>query len=176
MLDFLNRIPGSKQAKIIGFIVIACIAAYGALFLAAGAPSDPMAESSTSPASTTFFIFDVIVKLGIVLLLIAASAYLLRRWKGGAPTGVSHQIILKETVHLSQRQTLHLVQVGEETFLIGATDQSLTLLAPVETQEAEETPKSVPAQDIDFLSLLRGKMAFASKDPAASDHSTNTLD
>jgi len=61
-----------------------------------------------------------------------------------------------ETVRLSPKQALHLVTVGDRQLLIGATDQNVSLLTPV---ELDLTPLEVHAQPpvvkADFASLLQ---------------------
>jgi flagellar biogenesis protein FliO len=79
--------------------------------------------------STAGLVFEVILKLGVVLVLIYASLYFLRRWQVGRPGGLPPQVTILETTRLSPRQALHLVRVGSQVMLIGATDHSLALLS-----------------------------------------------
>lgn len=102
-----------------------------------GAPADPLGSGGA--------LVGVILKLGLVIALIYASLYLLRRWQGGTFTARQKQVAVLETTRLSPRQALHLVRAGGQVFLIGATDQSVTVLAEVEpTPEAEAAPQAVP--------------------------------
>jgi flagellar biosynthetic protein FliO len=82
--------------------------------------------------STAALGLEVVFKLGIVVLLIYASLYLLKRLQAGTATGKRKQLAVLETARLSPRQALHLVQVGDQVLLIGATDQSLNCLLEVE--------------------------------------------
>ncbi len=112
-------------------------------------------------------LWEVYLKLGLVLLLIYGGLYayrhgmeaVSRRRVGvgavGAEAGAAgagaragarvvaalsflqhaeRQITILETRRLAPRQALHLVKVGSQTFLIGATDQNLTTLAQVVTE------------------------------------------
>jgi flagellar biogenesis protein FliO len=45
-------------------------------------------------------------------------------------------VTLLETTRLSPRQALHLIRAGGQMYLIGATDQGVTLLAEVEPAPA----------------------------------------
>jgi flagellar biosynthetic protein FliO len=107
--------------------------------------------------STPFYFVDVFVKLIGVLLLIVASSIVFRRWvRPGFSGKAAHQLHLLETVRLSPKQALHLVSIGDRQLLIGATDQSVSLIAHVEQNlnipEAEPiNTKPVP----DFGSVLQ---------------------
>jgi flagellar biogenesis protein FliO len=73
----------------------------------------------------------------VVVLLIYLTLYVLRRWQVGRPGRLPRQVTILETTRLSPRQALHLVQVGKQVMLIGATDNSLALLSEeVELVEA----------------------------------------
>jgi flagellar protein FliO/FliZ len=88
--------------------------------------SDPL-------GSTPFYFVGVFVKLIGVLLLIAASAVIFRRWFQPGFNGKStRQLQLLETVRLSPKQALHLVSIGDQQLLIGATDQNVSLITQVE--------------------------------------------
>jgi flagellar biosynthetic protein FliO len=96
---------------------------------ATGIASDPFASSSS-------ILVSVLVNLGLIIALIYGSLYLLRRWQGNGFAKSHKQIAVLESTRLSPRQALHLVRVGEQTLLIGATDAGLTLLTEVEVRAA----------------------------------------
>jgi flagellar biogenesis protein FliO len=57
---------------------------------------------------------------------------------------------------LSPKQALHLVSVGDQQFLIGATDQSVTLISPVEVNLDPSRAEAANSQPgLDFGSLLQ---------------------
>ncbi len=100
-------------------------------------------------------VLDVIFKLGIVVVLIYVSLLLLKRWQdagGKMPGGIlsmrmkERQLTVLETTRLSPRQALHLVKVGSQTVLIGATDQALTLLTEVDDLPAPAIPDQTTAK------------------------------
>jgi flagellar biosynthetic protein FliO len=122
-------------------------------------------ESPTDPlGSTPLYFVGVFIKLIGVLLLIVASAAIFRRWKNLGPKGGSvRQLHLLETVRLSPRQALHLVAIGDQHILIGATDQSIALITPVEASLSFPTEEASQSQSVPvFSSLLQ---AFNSQLP-----------
>ncbi|MBL8055359.1 MAG: flagellar biosynthetic protein FliO, partial [Anaerolineales bacterium] len=111
------RRPLLGAAGLVGLVLLGAVAGGGASAEGEGA------------LDTGRLVVDVLVKLGLVLVLIYASLYLLRRWQGGALGGTglfaprTRQVTLLETTRLSPRQALHLVRAGGQVFLLGATDQ-----------------------------------------------------
>jgi flagellar biogenesis protein FliO len=113
----------------------------GILVLAA----DLGARASASPGSVTEAggVVDTVglglsalFKLCLVLGLLYASLGLYKRYRGAIPGIQGRQITILESSRLSPRQAVHLIQVRDQTLLIGATDQGLTLLAEIEAQPA----------------------------------------
>lgn len=100
------------------------------------------------------FYLGVFVKLVAVLLLFVGGAVILRRWQSGRHGGrLTRQLRVVESVRLSPRQALHLVEVGNRRLLIGATDQTIAFLSAVENDELPGCPEdSIP---LDFGSVLR---------------------
>jgi flagellar biosynthetic protein FliO len=115
-------------------------------------------KTATDPLeSTPFYFVGVFLKLIGVLLLIVASSVIFRRWFQPGFNGKStRQLHLLETVRLSPKQALHLVSIGDQQLLIGATDQNVSLITqvepgmiPTETDSIEVKPAS------DFGSFLQ---------------------
>lgn len=108
------------------------------------------------PASDFGLAARVLLNLGLVVGLIYGSLYLLRRWQGGAlGARPARQLAVLETTRLSPRQAVHLIQVGERTLLIGATDQAVTLLVEVQPQPEVE-PELTPTDELQpFVETLR---------------------
>jgi flagellar biogenesis protein FliO len=80
-----------------------------------------------------------------------------RRWlQPGLNGKTTRQMRLLETIRLSPKQALHLVLIGDQKLLIGATDQNVSLIAPIEDSlfpiTAEE---SQPQPGVDFGSMIR---------------------
>jgi flagellar biosynthetic protein FliO len=93
--------------------------------------------NTTSPTqdplgSTPFYFLSAFVKLMAVLLLIVGSSVIFRRWlQPGINGKTARQMRLIETIRLSPKQALHLVLIGDQKLLIGATDQNVSLIAPI---------------------------------------------
>lgn len=109
--------------------------------------------------------FNLFLQLGGVLALILGGAYLTKYFQKKIQSRSTRQLAVTESIRLSQRQALHLIQAGEHYYLVGATDQSLTLITPVELKaEAEALPELAPAATHtpvpDFMSLLAAKLNF----------------
>ncbi len=82
---------------------------------------------------------SVFLKLAVVVLLMVAAAWIMRRLQGGSWKAVERQVKVIETTHLSPRRAIHLVQIGDRKLLIGATDQAISLLTEIDDQPAEAT-------------------------------------
>ena len=151
----------TPRQKLTAALLTFSLLATGLLFALTGT-----SEASTDPlGSTPLYFVGVFVKLVGVLLLIFASAAIFRRWKNLGPKGGNvRQLHLLETVRLSPKQALHLVSIGDQRILIGATDQAIALITPVEAGSdfpAEEASQAQPVPV--FSSLLQ---TFNSQLPA----------
>lgn len=107
--------------------------------------------------STPLYFASAFIKLLVILLLILVSASLARRWvQRGLHGNPARQMRLLETVRLSPKQALHLISVGEQQLLIGATDQGIALIAQVEpNSDAAPAEMTNPRAALDFGSLLQ---------------------
>jgi flagellar biosynthetic protein FliO len=154
----------TPQKKLTAALLVFSLFATAIFFIVSGS-----AETSSDPLeSTPLYFVGVLVKLIGVLLLIVIMAVLFRRWMYLGPQGKAgrlRQLRLLETVRLSPKQTLYLVAVGDQQLLIGATDQSISLLSPIEssfdTDTNALTPLSMQADGtqlkpgLDFGSLVQ---------------------
>jgi len=134
----------AAQKWFIGLLTFSVLAT-AALFSLTDSPSvadDPL-------SATPFYFLGALVKTIIVLLLIVGCSILLRRWtQNGAGAASVRQMRTLETLRLSPKQTLHLVAVGGQTLLIGATDQTVSLIAPIEGNPASPS-------NVDFGAMIR---------------------
>lgn len=98
-------------------------------------------------------LFDILLKLGFVLLLIFVSVGVMRYFQNKAIGQPARRMSVKESLRLSSRQVIHVVKVGSQELLIGATDQSINFLTEldpelesdsenVEISNAEVSPNS----------------------------------
>ncbi len=154
-MPFLKRLPAWAW----GLVFLGVL---GAAALAATPDTSAASNPNIStPFETAGMALGVFLKLALVIALIYASLYLLRRWKGILPGAPVRQLAVMETLRLSPRQSLHLVKVSDRLVLIGATDQNLSLLTEVKGElEPETSPKQAafapiePAPAADFKSML----------------------
>jgi flagellar biogenesis protein FliO len=113
-----------------------------------------MTQSDT--LSTAGLFLSIFLKLGLVLLLIYSGLIILRRIQLNKSPLRRKYINVLETSHLSPHRAIHLIQVGQVTFLVGATDQNIHLLSKIDdpeihqtllqsSSEGEEKPVTVPA-------------------------------
>ena len=139
-----------KWTAILTVVGLICTVALLSLNGNAETPRDPL-------GSAPLYFASAFIKLVVVLLLIVVSALFARRWLQPGIHGKSvRQMRLMESVRLSQKQALHLVSIGDQQFLIGATDQNVTLISPVEVN-ANPAPVEAtnPKPSLDFGSLLQ---------------------
>ena len=151
-----------KQKLTVALLVFGVLSTVGLMVMtgASGTGSDTL-------DSTPFYFVGVFAKLIVVLLLIVASSIIFRRWLQPGMTGKkARQVQLLETVRLSPKQAIHLVSIGGQQLLVGATDQNISLLTQVELDlpSAESEPTN-PQPSTDFASLLQG---FNFRSPDAS--------
>jgi flagellar biosynthetic protein FliO len=143
----------SKKQKLSASLLAFSLIATGLLFAAGGGSS-----TSTDPlGSTPLYFAGAFFKLLIVLLLIVGSSIILRRWQQSGPSGKSiRQMRLLETVRLSPKQALHLVVIGDQKLLIGATDQNVSLISSIEYSINSAPIEEAPVQPgLDFGALLQ---------------------
>lgn len=150
-----------KQKWMAALFVFSILSTLGLMAIkGAGTAGDPL-------ASTPFYLIGVFLKLIIVLLLIVASSVIFRRWLQPGTSGKrTRQVQLVETVRLSPKQAVHLISVGGQSLLIGATDQAISLLTQVELDLP--VPEQESAAGPDFASLLQGSN-FRSPDASAKN-------
>ncbi len=135
-----------------GSAILACIVLIG--FLVNPGQDASSAASTADPLqSPTGLAFNIFLKFSIVLGVIYLAYYLLRRWQGKRVGVNARQLVLKETLHLSPRRSIHLIQAGNRVLLVGATDQAVSFLAEIDPSlNAQIVPTA--AQPVDFASLL----------------------
>ncbi len=104
--------------------------------------SERVDASEQAPLGSASLVLDWILKLAFFLSLLFVGLYFARRWQRGASGVASRRVQILESRHLSPKQAVHLISADGRTFLIGATDQSLTLLS--EIQVGQKT-NSIPA-------------------------------
>lgn len=156
----------SQKQKLTAALLVFSLLSTVALFAMNGSAGNTPDPIGSSP----FYFLGVFVKLIGVLLLILASSVVFRRWlQPGFYGKATRQLHLLETIRLSPKQALHLVSIGDQQLLIGATDQNVSLIAHVEQSvntPMVDTINSKP--DADFGSLLQTLNYQTSKDSTKS--------
>lgn len=82
---------------------------------------------------------DVLLKLGLVIALVYASAWLLRRGPFAASLRDArrHPLELVDTLSLGPQRAVHLIRVGRRSFLVGSTASQITRLGELDEEEME---------------------------------------
>lgn len=116
-------------------------------------------ENTAVNVVDSFSLFKMFISLGFVLGLILVSAWLLRRWQGARVSGTgSGGLAVLTSLPIGDRKYLMVVAVGEKSFLVGVTPQSISMLGEVDFS----TPTAPPAGE-DFAGLLRRAWPRAKK-------------
>lgn len=157
-------------------IMVVSVGALGLLFAWANSnlpTTEVMADGTPDQLSSPFYFFGVFLKLIGVLLLLFGIAYFVRRWKGNSQTtqAAKSQMKVIESLRLSPRQALHLIKAGDQVFLVGATDQNLTLVSEVDVTDdlaVEMQTSSVPTPALDFGKIFSNKLKQTDSKDAAS--------
>ena len=113
----------------------------------------PIPEGSSSPAELSGGAGGTLLRLGLGLIvvvgLIAAVWYVMKRIQRSRypaldERGGSSVIDVLATTSLGPNRTLHLVRVGEEIVLVGATDHSVNAVARIGVEDAAGLTEVVP--------------------------------
>ncbi len=126
-----------------GLVLVGLFAAIWALNSRMAPP--PPTTSASVGSNTTELAVDILVKLSLIVGLIYGALWVVRRWRGANLRSGAKKIDVLETVHLSPRRAIHLVQAGDREVLIGATDQNITFLSEVNTSPSIGVEQPVPA-------------------------------
>lgn len=102
----------------------------------------------------TTLALGVFLRLILVVIAIYIAAMLFRRWQTGTLKRPDRQLSLLETLQLNPRRAIHLVRAGEQVFLIGATDQSISILGQVPSPKDAETQTEPGLDDLNFSQHL----------------------
>lgn len=135
----------------------------GAFCYQALVPERTASGASDPFLNPTALALDVFWKFGIIVFLIYLGSLVLRKWQGGQTNRAVRQLAVLETLQLSPRRSLHLVQAGNQILLIGATDQSLALISEVTPRtETGEATAPVPATPVHAPATPAVSSSFAS--------------
>lgn len=166
-----------KRITWVLILMVVSVGAMGLIFAWANSnlsttSTEMMADGTPDQLSSPFYFVGVFLKLLGVLLLLFGIAYFVRKWKGTSEVTQStkNQMQMIETLRIAPRQALHLVKAGEQVFLIGATDQQLSLVSEVDLTEELSTvlEKSSAETAVSFGKIFSNKMKQTDSKDAAS--------
>lgn len=123
------------------------------------------AASQEPPIYVTALNF--IFRLALVLALAYGTIYALKRFtnlKNSAGAGRRHIRVVENSM-LAANRSLHLVEVGAKTYLVGSTPGQVNLIAEMESQDLPEAPVEEAAG---FKSQLAGFLGGQSSDPTSA--------
>lgn len=163
VITILNRLPNwAVVVGVLAFIVI------GALLMMdtrqpAASPALPVGGDNPANDPTTLAL-GVFLRLILVVIAIYIGAMLLRRYQNANARGKERQLALLETLHLNQRRAVHLVRAGDQVFLIGSTDQTVSLIGQVTS--ATDGRAGLGMDDLSFSDHLE---IAHQKDPGSAE-------
>jgi len=136
-LAWLNRQP--RWVVVVGVVVFLIVGAWLMSDLSSPAGGAVVPGMAADPTlDSTALALGVFLRLILVVAAIYIAAMLFRRWQNGGSKRGGRQLAVLESLHLSQRRSVHLIRAGEQVFLIGATDQAVTLLGQIPPQAGVE--------------------------------------
>lgn len=146
-----------KMLSYVGyFLAVALLFGLAWWSVAQGKQTERSEADTPYALDTTLMIVQMVFKILLVFALMFLLFAALRKWQNWHPGGTHKRLAVIETIRLSQRQAIHLVQVDARQFLIGATDQSLTLISELDnTEQTAAVTMSNQNQPGSFDSLVR---------------------
>lgn len=152
----------SKKQKLIVSLLAFSLLATGVLLSLGDSTNTARDPIGSSP----FYFLSAFIKLMAVLLLVVGSSVIFRRWvQPGLHGKKVQQMQMLETIRLSPKQALHLVLIGDQKLLIGATDQNVSLIAPIHDHPVpvQESPSQ---SGLDFESMIQSfDLDYSSENP-----------
>lgn len=154
IIVYLRKLP---RWALIGITVGAIVLLGGAMFLLL--PQTSPSPGDVSYVNSTGFAFSVFLKLGVVVLIIAGIAIVIRQMQVKGQATSTKLVGIIETVHLTPHRTLYLVSIDNQKILIGATDQTITNLYQLSNSENETQHQQIPTSQnfSDFLDKAKNK-------------------
>ena len=128
-----------------------------AIVLASALGNSTPVETSPFEANPVWTTISFIIKLAVVIGLIYVVMFFAQRWRGSMKIISNNKINLLETFRLSPKQSLHLIKVGEDVMLLGATDQGINLISNIDSETLSldaQTQTGDAAGDASFQKLF----------------------
>ena len=132
-------------------------AGLGLLFALVAAISMLLFAGESALGITPGLALELTVKFAVVLGLIYATAWGLRRlWGTGYwPAKKGRPLELLDTLPLSQQRSIHVVRAGDQTLVIGATPGQITLLGNLSPAELQRYWPEAADASTSFDAALR---------------------
>ncbi len=105
-------------------------------------PIERIHPRSEAVAGKTAWYQAGLLPLGIVLAVIGAIGLTLKKWKGTVKINGGDVLSVLTQTHLSQRQSVALVQMGGKLVFVGVTPQAITPIRVIEDREEAATVKT----------------------------------
>jgi flagellar biogenesis protein FliO len=152
LAGFWNSLRRQKYFAPIGWTAVLVVVL--ALGLLIGGPNRPRADNSDPLAGGTTLALSVFLRWIAVIGLMYIGFILFRRWWSNRGGAALRRLNIAERLHLSPRQALYLVKVGEREFLVSATDQNIHLLTELEPELDESPATDLKAAEKGFSSIF----------------------
>lgn len=138
--DLLSHLRSQKYKGIPLWLIAAggSLLLVGAAFFGLTSGGGRGASIYKAETSGGVLALDIAIKLGFTLVCLYLSMHVLKRLQTRPRKPDHKQLSVIRSIRLNGKQSVHLIQAGEQTFLIGATDQSLNLLADVDLPDVQE--------------------------------------
>jgi flagellar biogenesis protein FliO len=143
-----------RLKKVLPYIisVVLLVAVLIGAYISTEASNPPVVSTQTdnfgllAPTTSFDITLDVVLKIVFVFGLIYLFFALLRWWQKKQPGHVQTRLRIIETVRPAPRQTFYLLKVGSQEFLVGATDQSMSLISEIDSEAWVDQPNENQAQ------------------------------
>lgn len=124
--------PKKRWTAIALFVAVICTILLFIITSSTQPAAETEADSYLKDFDTPLYYIGVVGKTIGVLLLIVGGAIVIKRMQKSPLRMHSDRIMsIIESTRLSPKQALHLVRIGEQYYLVGATDQNLNLISEV---------------------------------------------
>ncbi len=91
----------------------------------------------------------------LIIVIIYVSIWLMKKYSTGRMAGGGNLIAIVERRHLTPKQVLYLIKIGEKHLLIGASDSGLQKLSDIENLEIKKPQPSATSPVSKFSQALR---------------------
>ena len=143
MFDPLKRFSLDPRTKKILYFIAGCIGIFLFLLLLIYIKDGQsetvfLSQESQKDYSLASLSFNIFVKLLIIIGIIYLIFYIYRWWQTKNAIIRKNRLSIKESIRFTPKQAVHIIRVDDKEFLIGATDQQISLLSVIDTYEKSE--------------------------------------